>query len=370
MSKAAELAALIGSQSALSNRNLVINGAMVVSQRGTDINALGETGYSSDRFRTRTYGGNGRFDYDQVTDVVPSSTFKYAAKYTVSTAATDVGSFGYSVQQVIEGHNIAQLRIGRSDAKPFTISFWAKSSVSGTYSSGVTTAFGDISFVTEFTLVANTWKYISYTVPAYTTSVPSNLNETNGSGLFFTVIGLASQTSKQTSTLDAWQSGNFAFSSNQTNFMSATSRTVHITGVQMEVGEQATPFEHRPFGDELLACMRYYQQIGGETPANVLCTGQCTSSTLAQFFIPFIVPVRDDPTCSVSDQTHFRVFNAAVSGIPDTTNMTIAATNAASYGSFRIVATVGSGLSAGNATMLSGSDSDSNAGIIKMDAEL
>ena len=203
MTRARELANLAGvSETALSNRNLVINGAMAISQRGTDINALGETGYSADRFRTRTYGGNGRFDYDQVTDVVPSSTFKYAAKYTVSTAATDVGSFGYSVQQVIEGHNIAQLRIGRSDAKPFTISFWARSSVSGTYSSGVTTNAGDISFVTEFTLVADTWKYISYTVPAYTTSVPTNLNETNSNGLFFTVIGLASQTSKQTSTLE------------------------------------------------------------------------------------------------------------------------------------------------------------------------
>lgn len=273
-------------------RNLIINGAMEVSQRGTDINALGETGYSSDRFRTRTYGGDGRFDYDQVTDVVPSSTFKYAAKYTVSTAATDVGSFGYSVQQVIEGYNIAQLRIGRSDAKPFTISFWARSSVSGTYSSGVATAFGDISFVTEFTLVADTWKYISYTVPAYTTSVPTNLNETNGSGLFFTVIGLASQTSKQTSTLDAWQSGNFAFSSNQTNFMSATSRTVHITGVQLEVGENASDFEHRSYGEELALCQRYYQKMAKGA------MGGSYSSTQWIGGGSFNTPMRGQPTAS------------------------------------------------------------------------
>ena len=296
MSKAAELAALIGSQSALSNRNLVINGAMQVAQRGTDINSLGETGYSTDRFRTRTYGGDGRFDYDQVTDVVPSSTFKYAAKYTVSTVATDVGSFGYSVQQVIEGHNIAQLRIGRSDAKPFTISFWARSSVSGTYSSGVATNSGDISFVTEFTLVANTWKYISYTVPAYTTSVPTNLNETNGNGLFFTVIGLAAQTSKQTSTLDAWQSGNFAFSNNQTNFMSATSRTVHITGVQLEVGEQATPFEHRSFGDELARCQRYYET------GNVLWR-ICVGNGESDHDVQMSVTKRANPTFTISNQT-------------------------------------------------------------------
>jgi hypothetical protein len=274
-------------------RNIVTNGEMVISQRGIDINSLGETGYSADRFRTRTYGGNGRFDYDQVTDVVPSSTFKYAAKYTVSTAATDVGSFGYSVQQVIEGHNIAQLRIGRSDAKPFTISFWARSSVSGTYSSGVATASGDISFVTEFTLVADTWKYISYTVPAYTTSVPTNLNETNGSGLFFTVIGLASQTSKQTSTLDAWQSGNFVFSSNQTNFMSATTRTVHITGVQLEVGD-ASPFEHRSFGEELAACQRYYFEINWDTTERPL--GANYNSSRSVCTQSFHVQMRTDPT--------------------------------------------------------------------------
>ena len=296
MSKAAELAALIGSQSSLSNRNLIINGAMQVAQRGVDINSLGETEYSTDRFRTRTYGGDGRFDYDQVTDVVPSSTFKYAAKYTVSTAATDVGSFGYSVQQVIEGHSIAQLRIGRSDAKPFTISFWARSSVSGTYSSGVATNAGDISFVTEFTLVANTWKYISYTVPAYTTSVPTNLNETNGNGLFFTVIGLASQTSKETSTLDAWQSGNFAFSSNQTNFMSATARTVHITGIQLEVGEQATPFEHRSYGDELVRCQRYYEYIQYDIGA----VAGSSSGRNTRFPYRLAVDKRSSPTVTIS----------------------------------------------------------------------
>ena len=284
----------------ITGRNLIINGAMQVAQRGVDINSLGENAYSIDRFRTRTYGGDGRFDYDQVTDVVPSSTFKYAAKYTVSTAATDVGSFGYSVQQVIEGHSIAQLRIGRSDAKPFTISFWARSSVSGTYSSGVATNSGDISFVTEFTLVANTWKYISYTVPAYTTSVPTNLNETNGNGLFFTVIGLASQTSKETSTLDAWQSGNFAFSSNQTNFMSATARTVHITGVQLEVGEQATPFEHESYAATLQKCYRFFHFVGGDTTYQTIATLTNFTGGQAVGLYQHPVEMRAAPTISKS----------------------------------------------------------------------
>jgi hypothetical protein len=149
--------------------------------------------------------------------------------------------------------------------------------------------------------VANTLKYISYTVPAYTTSVPSNLNETNGSGLFFTVIGLASQTSKQTSTLDAWQSGNFAFSSNQTNFMSATTRTVHITGVQMEVGEQATPFEHRSFGDELTRCRRYTQVfLGDQTYSELGGTGIAFSTTNLDVPIQLIPQMRSTPALTNS----------------------------------------------------------------------
>ncbi len=369
MTRARELANLAGvSETALSNRNLIINGAMQISQRGTDIDDIsGDTAYNMDRFRTRDYGGNGTYDYDQSGNV-PNSTFNKSLKLTCKSAATDIGTFGYSLEQIIEGYNIAQLHLGRSTAKPITVSFWVKSSIAGTYSTGLRTTVGEFSFTTEFTLSANTWTYVTYTAPALTTTL-SSLIEDNGVGLHVDIVGLGAQTSKIASTLDAWEAGNKVFSSNQTAWMSNAGATLNVTGVQLEVGEQATPFEHRSYGEELLACMRYYQQIGGEN-ANVLCTGQCTSSTLAQFFIPFIVPVRDNPTCSVSDQTHFRVFNAAVSGIPDTTNMTIGANVAASCNGFRILATVGSGLSAGNATMLYSGDSDNNAGIIKMDAEL
>lgn len=275
-------------------KNLIINGDQRIAQRGTDINGIsGDGDYIADRFRTRDYGGAGTYNYDQVTDTVPDG-FKYASKLTVASAATDVGTYGYSIEQIIEGYNIQQIRLGRSDAKAFTVSFWARSSVAGTYSSGVRTDSGDISFVTEFTLAADTWKYISYTVPAYTTSVPTNLNETNGVGLMLTVAGLASQTAKETSTLDAWQSGNEVWSSNQTNWMGTSGNTFHFTGVQIEVGDQATDFEFVNYTEELAKCQRYFQYF----PSGAM--GRWNSSAAVEVGTSFPVPMRAKATLDIN----------------------------------------------------------------------
>ena len=367
MSKAAELAALIGgtSGSSLSNRNLIINGAMQVAQRSTSLTVGDSTEYKTlDRFAIAINGTTaGRATMSQATDA--PNGFGNSMKFDVTTADTSIGAseaFGFA--QRIEGQNLQQLAKGTADAKVSTLSFYAKGTAK-TYIVEVRDA--NSRQVSATFDVTTSWQRFEIEIPADTTGTIANDNSTELQILWWLHAG-SDYTSGTLNT--SW-----ATSTNANRMVGcdsifdSTSNELLITGIQLEVGEQATPFEHRSYGDELLACMRYYQQIGGEL-SNVLCTGQCTSSTLAQFWIPFIVPVRDDPTCSVSDQTHFRVFNAAVSGIPDTTNMTIAATNAASHGGFRIQATVGSGLVAGNATMLSGSDSDSNAGIIKMDAEL
>ena len=368
MSKAAELAALIGSQTALSNRNLIINGAMQVAQRGDVTGITGSSYGGPDRFELNA-SSIGTFTISQ-SSTAPTG-FKNSWKVDCTTAdASPASGDLLRVSYRIEGQDLQQLAYGTSGAKAITLSFYVRSNKTGTYN--VQFQQIDNSFkqaVLSYTIdSADTWEFKSITVPGDTSGL---INDDNGDGLaLFWILGAGSTftSGSERSTYTAFANGDVA-PTQTVNLADNTANEWMITGVQLEVGEQATPFEHRSYGDELLACMRYYQQIGGEL-SNVLCTGQCTSSTLAQFFIPFIVPVRADPTCSVSDQTHFRVFNAAVSGIPDTTNMTIAATNAASHGGFRILTTVGSGLVAGNATMLSGSDSDNNAGIIKMDAEL
>jgi hypothetical protein len=242
-------------------RNLIINGAMQVSQRGTDINdiAADET-YVMDRFLTRDYGGNGTYDYDQSTDV-PTATFQNSIKLTCKSASTNTGTYGYSIEQRIEGYNIRQLRLGRSNAQPITVSFWVKSSVAGTYSTGLRTTSAEYSYVTEFALSANTWTYVTYTAPALTTSLSSLNEDSGGAGILFSLLVLGKQTGKATSTLNAWQAGNKVSSTNQVAWMDNANATLNVTGVQVEAGSVATDFEHRSFGEELAACQRYYYQI-------------------------------------------------------------------------------------------------------------
>jgi len=368
MTRARELANLAGvSETALSNRNLIINGAMNVAQRGTSSTSSGN--HTCDRW-TVNFQAFDQLAVTQSQSTTTPSGFSNSLKVEVTTAETALAADELMyVSYRIEAQDLQHLNYGGSGAKAVTLSFWVRSSLTGKYSVLLYQDDATRSNTKSFNITsADTWEYKTITIDGDTAGTIDN-NNGAGLSLYITLAAGANFAGTPHSGWGAYTAtDDFSFSDNVE--FTAQTGTFYLTGVQLEVGEQATPFEHRSYGEELAACQRYYQQIGGQTPANVLCVGQCTSSTLAQFFIPFIVPVRDDPTCSVSDQTHFRVFNAAVSGIPDTTNMTIAATNAASYGAFRIVATVGSGLSAGNATMLSGSDSDGNAGIIKMDAEL
>ena len=249
-----------GQSSNLGRRNLIINGAMQVSQRGTDINDIAnDSTYIVDRFLTRHYGGNGTYDYDQSTDV-PTATFKNSLKLTCKSASTNTGTYGYSIEQKIEGYNIRQLRLGRSNAQPITVSFWVKSSVAGTYSTGLRTSSAEYSYVTEFALSANTWTYVTYTAPALTTSL-SQLSEGSSGGLIVDLVCLGKQTSKTTSTLNAWQSGNYVFSNNQVAWSDNANATLNVTGVQLEVGDTATDFEHRSYGEELALCQRYYELL-------------------------------------------------------------------------------------------------------------
>jgi hypothetical protein len=258
MSKAAELAALIGSQSALSNRNLIINGEMQVAQRGTSATLSGDGDYPSiDRFAGRTYGGSGRFSMAQDTTVPSGQTFYNSLKLTVTTTDTS-GTYGYAIKQIIEGYNISQIGPGSSNAKKTTLSFWARSSVAGTYCASIRPDGATEHYVFEYTLAADTWKKIEHTIAAPTSSTPS-WNVTNGVG-YNIEWSLGAQTSKVTSTTESWASGNSHATSNQTDWINTSGATFYLTGVQLELGEQATPFEHRSYADELHRCQRYFEE--------------------------------------------------------------------------------------------------------------
>ena len=253
MSKAAELAALIGSQSSLSNRNLIINGAMQVVQRGTSFADL--SGYGLDRFQVGS-SDDGAVTVTQDTTVPSGEGFKNSMKFDVTTADTSLGAAQfYQFFQKIEGQNVAHLMWGTSNAKSVTLSFWCRSNKTGTYNVNFMNNAADRFNPNDFTISsANTWEKKTITVSGDTTGTWLT---TNGIGLYV-IWNLALGSNFDDGTNGTWGSGDYG-TGNNVNWLDSTSNEFYITDVQLEVGEQATPFEHRSFGDELARCQRYYE---------------------------------------------------------------------------------------------------------------
>ena len=267
MSKAAELAALIGSQTALSNRRININGNFFIWQRGTSaITVSGDDDFTCDRFKGWANGG-GTFTVEQSTDV-PSNEFEFSAKL-INTAVDSSVAAGddYRWATDIEGYDVARLAYGSSDAKTATLSFWVKSSLAGTYCGAFYSTTASRHYIYEYTISsANTWEKKTITVEGDTTG---SWNRTNGNGLRI-YWGFGSGSDVQ-GTAGAWAAGEKWETTNQAAWIGSASATFYITGVQLEVGEQATPFEHpRSIGDELFRCQRYYRKVNTLNPTYLL----------------------------------------------------------------------------------------------------
>ena len=264
MSRAREFADLAGSVDAggVTGRNLIINGAMNIAQRGTSSTG---TGYQTvDRYSIQNSGNVTQSQEDLSSSDTPySHGFRKTLKL-LNTSNSDAAGDYVQAFQIIEAQNVATSGWDYTSSSSFvTIQFWAKSSLAGTYVSFLRTNDGTARiFTNEFTLVADTWKKITYTVPG---DSGLTINNDNGVGLELFVspyYGSAYTTSGHTD--EAWITysssditGDFA-----QNWKNTSSATFFLTGVQLEVGQTATPFEHRSFGDELAKCQRYYEQLG------------------------------------------------------------------------------------------------------------
>ena len=262
MSRAREFADLAGSADSggLTGRNLIINGAMQGAQRGTSFSSLSASEYTCDRWQLQVAGA-GRGTVTQESSGGPVGFKDNFLRVTVATADSSVASSDMQVlKQVIEGHVAAFTDAGTSDAQPLTLSFYVRSSVTGTFSATLYTNFNSpnaVSYPAEYTISsANTWEQKTITYPAFTTS--STL-ATSGytTGEFYQVRFALMAGSDKTGTANQWNNANDFASTNQTNLFATSSATWDITGIQLEVGEKATPFEHRSFADELARCERY-----------------------------------------------------------------------------------------------------------------
>ena len=340
MSKAAELAALIGSQSALSNRNLIINGAMQVAQRGTSFSSISSDVYPVDRFFVRdvnTPAGEATVSQSTTTP----DDFKNSLKIDVTTADTSlVAADQYKIEHRIEGQNISHLNWGTSAAKTVTLSFWIRSNKTGNTQVAVLNSDNNRAYVATFSIsAADTWERKELTIDGDTSGTWLT---TNGIGLRLRWGSFGS--TYQTSSVDQWLgSQKMSRDDSPINFFDSTDNELYLTGVQLEVGEQATPFEHRSFGDELQRCKRYFERWTPDSNSHGITVAHAYSTGQAQLTFPFSEK-RAAPTYSVSGNANLR--NAS----GDSATATLISSNAGKQSIF-LTYSRGSGLSAGNASM-------------------
>jgi hypothetical protein len=280
MSKAAELAALIGSQSALSNRSLIINGSMQLDQRGnaSATNLTGGGVFTTDRFFGQEVGAGLTVSAEQSTTVPSGTNFQYSTKHTVTAAASGTDHWTRLTTR-LEGYDIARAGLNTSGNK-LTLSFYVQSTRTGTHTAGLTTgyragsSYAQAGITLTYTInSANTWERKTIAFDSYDTGGSAAWNTDNNLGVEIAFTAGQGTTAHGSGSINSafntWEdfsSVTFVYpksTSDNNNWGTSTSDRFYITGVQLEVGEQATPFEHRSFGDELARCQRYYFQYDG-----------------------------------------------------------------------------------------------------------
>ena len=292
--------------------NRIINGDMRIDQRnnGASVPGPGVT-YTVDRFAALTQSGSGN-TFQQVSDA--PAGFSNSLKITIGTGAAPTSTQQNIVWQPIEGFNVADLGLGAAGAVSFTASFWVKSSLTGTHSAWFQNSSSTRAYIATFTVSsANTWEYKTVTVVGDTTGT---WLKTNGAGLLFG-FSLGAGSTLQT-TAGSWTNGDFKGATGSVNIVATSGATFQITGVQLEAGSVASPFERRDYGRELIMCQRYLPAFTGT--GNWFGFGIGISSTTAFCTAIFPVATRVAPTgLVVSSASHFSVSDALAINSPATT---------------------------------------------------
>ena len=277
----------LATQNALGVRNLIINGDMRIAQRGTSA-VTGTSGYPVDRWlkvdNTSSYYSS------QQSSTVPATLGVASSIYNVvTTPTTATGSIEKNIQYRLEGNHIAHLGYGTANAKTCTLSFWVRSNTTGTYCVSMREGTSvNRCYIVEYTInSADTWEQKTIT---FTGDTGGTWLSDNSRAMIIT-WDLGSGSSVQTATINSWHASAAVRTSNQTNWVGTSGATLYITGVQLEVGDTATPFEHRPYDMELARCFRYYWQ--GISIMNSYATTGCVGQ-------PYKVRMRANPTISWS----------------------------------------------------------------------
>jgi hypothetical protein len=294
MTQAVQLAQYGQNNVSLGFKNRIINGAMVIDQRanGASTSVQTTTSYATcDRWAVAATQ-NSKFSVQRST-TAPSG-FTNSLLATSSSAYSVLSGDYFALLQQIEGFNIADLGWGTAAAKTVTLSFQVRSSLTGTFGGSITGYGNSRSYPFTYSIpAANTWTTISVTVPGDTTGTWDTTNS-GGIGVWFG-LGVGSTSS---GTAGAWAASNLYSATGAVSLVGTSGATINITGVQLEVGTQATSFEYRQYGTELALCQRYFQKITWAD--SILMTAQATQTSGASGApVYFVQEMRASPTITL-----------------------------------------------------------------------
>lgn len=258
-------------------RNRIINGDMRIDQRnaGASVSLPNvATTFTLDRWRF--YRDNASLTVTSQQSTTVPTGFINSLLVTIGTGSAPSNTNELQLAQPIEGFNIADLGFGTASASAVTVSFWVRSSLTGTFAFALQSASSGRSYVATYTInAANTFEYKTVTIPGDTSGT---WNSSNGAGLTI-VFDLGAGSNFQTSA-GSWAAGNRYGTSTSVKLCSTSGATWQITGVQLEAGSVATPFERRDYGRELIMCQRYFEKSYdmGTAPGANTSTGAITAS--------------------------------------------------------------------------------------------
>ena len=348
-------------------RNILINGDMKIAQRATSTSSITGNGYHTVDRMNSIISSQGTWTQSQSTTVPTGQGFTKSLKMDCTTAdASPAASDILRIQQAIEGQNLQHLKYGTSSAESTTLSFWVRSNKTGTYviqllNGAVSRQVGKTYTISS----ADTWEKKTITFPGDTSTALDNDN----SAELYVQFCLGTGSNRSSGTLSStWKSFVSAdqFAGQTVNLADSTSNEWYITGIQLEVGDQATDFEHLPFDVQEKRCFRYFQTLAMTT--NSIKVGAATSTSVAQ--IDFEYPngeMRTSPTItlpSAGNSSGTTAFLAAAGSYPSTIGTHSVSTTTEIHA--RVSCASYDSLSAGNASLFYSNGSNT----FKLDAEL
>ena len=291
-------------------KNRIINSAMVIDQRnaGASVTPTVNATYTLDRW-VGYLSQSSKYSIQQST-TVPTG-FKNSFLVTSLSAYSITSTDNFGIAQNIEGLNTYDLAWGTASAATVTLSFWVRSSLTGTFGGALRNSAGDRAYPFSYTISsANTWEYKTITIAGDTTGTWLT---TNGQGIGV-VFGLGNG-STLSGTAGAWAAGNLFNATGATSVVGTSGATFYITGVQLEKGSTATSFDYRPYGTELALCQRYYYRTPTFTSGFYSVAGSVGGQVIAT--VSFPVTMRATPTGSIV--TAFTLTNCSSPAIANTT---------------------------------------------------